>query len=618
MRIACLLSLCTVLLSASAACSKRSGGTPPPAVDAGLDLGGCIDGDGDGYGVMCELGPDCDDTSAVQTGREVCDGVDNDCDGEADEGVRSACGDCDARCREVGVPGSAGFDPESEPSAGVTVEPTGALILAPQTFPSFHLIWIANTSEGTVSKVDTRTFEELARYRTGPLGFGNDPSRTSVGVSGDVFVANRGGMSVTCISPLGTGCPDTNGDGVITTSRGGNDVLAWGDDDCVRWNTPVPGGLTRAVAAHVERGPDGELVESVWVGTYDAQRVTKLDAETGATLFTARLPGSPYGFAFDGRDNLWVATTENVLGRIDVSRCLDAASCDVRACPEVGGDDCVQQAIPIDEGMYGITVDARQRVWLGGGMAPRRYDPMAPAGSRVVSSALTGGFVHGIAADARGNIWGAAMDVGLVRIDADDPSRVAIVPVSVGLSAKGVAVDDDGKVWAINLIGDNATVVVPGPAIDAFTVWTNVAPVLVQPYTYSDMTGQQLRLATSLTGFYRRVIDACPGAPEGPTRWGTLAFDADVPTGASLQIRVRTADTRDALMAQPWVRVAEVPGDASPVDVAAALMGAGVTPGALLEVSLELGAWRARGTAATTPRVRSLKVQVSKQCDVIG
>jgi hypothetical protein len=610
--------LCSaLLLLASPACTKGRATPPMPTVDAGVDFGACRDGDGDGFGPMCTAGPDCDDTNPTQTGREVCDGVDNDCDGEADEGVRSACGDCDARCRQVNVPGSAGFDPSTAPSEGVVVDSTGALVLAPQTFPSFHLIWIANTVEGTVSKVDTRTFEEVGRYRTGPLGASNDPSRTSVGLSGDVFVGNRSGMSVTRISALGTACPDTNGDGVITTSRGGDDVLEWGKDDCVLWNTPLPGGLVRGVAANVERGPDGEPVESVWVGLYDTQRVAKLDAETGAKLFEARLPGSPYGFAFDGRDNLWVATTESVLARIDVSRCVDAPSCDVPACPEAGGDDCVQQAIPVAEGMYGITVDARQRVWLGGGSSPRRYDPMAPPGRRFTTSSASL-FVHGIAADARGNIWGAGVDVGLVRIDADNPLRHAVVPASVGLSAKGVAVDDDGKVWGINLNGDDATVVVPGPEIDAFTVWTGVVPTLVQPYTYSDMTGQQLRLATSLTGFYRRVIDACPGAPEGPTRWGALRFDAEVPMGASLQIRVRTADTRGALMAQPWVRVAEVPDDASPVDIAAALMGAGVTPGALLEVSLELGAWRARGTATVSPRVRSLDVQVSKQCDVIG
>src|SRR5262245_15632594 len=33
---------------------------------------------------------------------------------------------------------------------------------------AFSIIWIANSSEGTVSKVDTAQAVELARYRTGP------------------------------------------------------------------------------------------------------------------------------------------------------------------------------------------------------------------------------------------------------------------------------------------------------------------------------------------------------------------------------------------------------------------------------------------------------------------
>ena len=45
----------------------------------------CLDSDGDGYG-SCE---DCDDTNAgINPGAEEdCDGVDNDCDGDIDEGV---------------------------------------------------------------------------------------------------------------------------------------------------------------------------------------------------------------------------------------------------------------------------------------------------------------------------------------------------------------------------------------------------------------------------------------------------------------------------------------------------------------------------------------------------
>jgi Cys-rich repeat protein len=48
--------------------------------------GNCIDLDGDGYGVNCEKGGDCDDSDEnVYPGApELCDGKDNDCDGEID------------------------------------------------------------------------------------------------------------------------------------------------------------------------------------------------------------------------------------------------------------------------------------------------------------------------------------------------------------------------------------------------------------------------------------------------------------------------------------------------------------------------------------------------------
>src|SRR5688572_1625164 len=57
--------------------------------------------------------------------------------------------------------------------------------------PLYSYIWIANSSEGTVSKIDTVSLVEVGRYRTHP-DFG-DPSRTSVSLNGDVAVANRNG-----------------------------------------------------------------------------------------------------------------------------------------------------------------------------------------------------------------------------------------------------------------------------------------------------------------------------------------------------------------------------------------------------------------------------------------
>jgi hypothetical protein len=53
----------------------------------------CRDTDGDGYGDHCPAGPDCDDGRAdVHPGAaEVCDGVDQNCDGRVDEDARAPC-----------------------------------------------------------------------------------------------------------------------------------------------------------------------------------------------------------------------------------------------------------------------------------------------------------------------------------------------------------------------------------------------------------------------------------------------------------------------------------------------------------------------------------------------
>jgi len=572
-----------------------------------VDDPGCVDPDGDGFGEGCTLGPDCDEGNPTQTGREVCDGMDNDCDGEADNGVLSPCGDCNPDCEATGRgPGSEmPFDPEMDDSEGVGLDDEGAIVLDSREVPT-DFIWIANTPQGTVSRFSTTApYPETGRFVTGPAS-SNDPSRTSVNSSGDVYVGNRGGGSVSRISVLGAECPDTNGDGIITTSSSG-DFLPWGQDDCVLWNRELPGSFIRAVAAQDVVGPDGELEEYVWIGGWNSNTVYKLDGRTGEVLFTTPAPVQTYGFALDASGNLWISGIGGSLGRIDTNRCIDEASCAAPACG-ADGDDCVKQVIPLPTPSYGITVDFMQRVWLGGHSGSstiKRYDPSAPLGSRFLVVGRNG--THGIAADAVGFVWAAGQGGGVYRVDAVTGDAVTVTGTE-GASNKGIAVDSEGKVWSITQ-SPEAIVITPGPTLGEYTVERGVASSIVNPYTYSDMTGLQLRLATNPRGYYRAIFEGCPETLPGDTEWGDLAWEAETPAGTSVVWRARTAATRDALDSADWVTLATVPPDSSPVNIGAAFMDAGVEIGRWLMIEAQLTAERTSTTEVITPRVLAIDVQ---------
>ena len=564
-------------------------------------------------------------------------------------------GTCGQGCYETttGADSDTPFDPMATTADNVSVDSDGALVLHRDEGSADELIWIANTKEGTVSKVDTVNFRELGRYNIPAVDWNiqpdeNGPSRTSVDSTGDVYAGARLGSGVTKVSAAGNDCPDTNGDGMVTTSQGPGDVLTAGQDDCVLWTTMIDGDA-RGVAVQeipakleVDVQPDHDPVITetpgaryVWVGGQitDAgrgwvPRLHKLDAETGQILFTLDPPPAPtYGLALDGRGNLWISGREmNSLARVDTTRCVDAScnsetvcvtQCDETSCPDTC-DTAVLERIELGRKTYGITVDCSQRVWLGGahgGQGVMRYDPLAAADQRLKWLPDVAGMeengVHGIAADANGWVWGGARDLGVWRIDAETLDAVQVTGTGgQDFNAKGMAIDRRGRVWAIPFRLDYAMVITPGATIDDAVVEKPIAG-FVGPYTYSDMTGEQRRLAANEPGSYRQVFEGC-GKTDKPTKWRDLSWDADVPDGTYLVFRARSAETRAELDKMDWVELTAVPGRDSPLAIKDFFSSSLQTLGHFVEIEVtlvtsEAGSESKDGCSAVpalTPRVK--------------
>ncbi|MCA9694563.1 MAG: hypothetical protein KC636_33605, partial [Myxococcales bacterium] len=96
----------------------------------------------------------------------------------------------------------------SDPTV-TTTDTTGEPCMGGEQGELESFLWIANSGEDTVSKIDTKSGVELGRYRTRPEA-GGSPSRTSVNTAGAVAVANRLG-GVAAFHAQTSHCKETNG-----------------------------------------------------------------------------------------------------------------------------------------------------------------------------------------------------------------------------------------------------------------------------------------------------------------------------------------------------------------------------------------------------------------------
>ncbi len=517
-----------------------------------------------GKPAACPLGGgDCiDHDPEVHPGlAEVCDLKDNDCNQQVDELVSAPCGGCSPVClMSEGPKGDKGFATEPGTLNGAGVDTNGNVVLDSSTI-QFNMLWISNSGEGSVSKLDTSTGKEVARYFVC-----SDPSRTAVDSEGNAWVGCRGDGRVAKIALSPSDCVDRDKNGVITTSKDTNangvidaaEVLAEGNDECVLF-TVQPDGSTVARALGIDSD------NNAWVGFWNSKRLRKLRKTDGVDLKSIDIPAQPYGLAIAQDGTIWVA------GR--------GGSLLVHVNPNTNAVKSYQPNIGCFE-PYGIAIDENGRIWTANCCCSHvayRFDPVAQTWAAAAVTARP----RGIAADGHGFVYVAndqshkvakvnvnTMAVeGYATLNSDGTDRFPV----------GMAVDFDGMVWAVNYTSSTAQRIDPKTMAVVSEGKTGS-----HPYTYSDMTGYAQKTIVAPKGTYRRIYE---GWQTGKTQWMQVGLSITTPDGTYAELRVRSGETLGLLAAAEWTPMF---GPFPPENPTVNLSQFGVVLGRYMEVEVTL------------------------------
>ncbi len=426
---------------------------------------------------------------------ETCDGDDDDCDGTIDEGTTNACGTCPPEpCFTETWDRPADCMDPGRTCDGVVedMDHPGAITLGEGTL-TFDYIYIAVTNRGQVAQLDTTT-GAVNWIRS---SYGQNPSRTSVAFDGSVWVGNRGfgdpsNVAISNLVHLGT---DGN---IICRAAGAT-------------------GLIRGVAIDAEG--------NVWAGAYNGRRVYRVSGtvvDTTTSPPTCQLMASydvgqnVYGLAVDPDGYVWTSSTPAVRIRISDGMITTFTN----------------------PSHYGIAPDGAGRTWYGswsGGGAMHSVDRATLA----VTNTTVPDPVTGITVHPDGSVWGTAY--GANRIHAWDPALGRLrcstaIPAGTGTNPHGIAVDRAGRIWAPNRYGGYVNV------YDSTTCAPLASYVVAageELYSYSDMTGHLLRTFTAPEGHWYQVFDS----GYADAYWNAASWVADVPADSSVEVTVRASDS---------------------------------------------------------------------------
>ncbi|MDP3622795.1 MAG: hypothetical protein Q8R66_02565, partial [Methanobacteriaceae archaeon] len=415
-------------------------------------------------------------------------------------------------------------------------------------------IWVPNSNEGTVSKVNTLTGMEVARYKTSNLTYSN-PSRTTVDLDGNCWVGNRNIGTVVKIGLLESGqwidrnhngvadtCRDVDGNGVINSTE----ILPWGEDECVLWEVIlipgsegnfVPGKYNGSyVNDYYTPGPRGLAIDSknnLWVGTYGTMKYYYINGSDGQILKTIDVSSvghTPYGAVIDQNGILWSSGNagNNVL-RLDPSN-----------------DTFTRINLP--QRSYGLALDRNNHLFVSG------LDYYVISCINVLNGTIEwtkpASYAQGITVSDDGDIWTADNVQGTVTRYSNN--GVFKATILVGNTPSGVSVDNMGKIWAVDTNDEYIHRINPnnnqtdsdGNIVNGVEFSKRI--VGGTHYGYSDMTGAISNTITTNHGSWDLIHDS----GINNALWGLVTWNAYTPNGTSVTVRVRSSN--DKIIWSSW------------------------------------------------------------------
>jgi len=445
----------------------------------------------------------------------------------------------------------------------------------------FNFVHVPGSSTNTVLRINATTGSVVGEYKSCPTGGQGNPSRLASDRYGNVYVGNRDGTAAVLgsIAKIGivvggtrcdsdgttnpsgqyvkdwtyTTCVDRDGDGLLKTSSGLSNVLAWttdtgtgtdgsvigAEDDAVLLYRRAGGGASRFVAIEPDQ-------ESVWVGGNDQGSIThlheRLDVEDFSTIETMNtgVAGGHGGFITTARV-YWSSDhfTQDLIDFPLVRRDLPTGvQVNTNTSPSlihaIVLDPTTGHVWGVDNGGTDATPDLVE--FAADGTVLNRYS----MGASPTLTSRTLCYDH-----VNDHIWTTHDHASQNVVKRWNKSGVlqATISLGAGTTPRGIGMDLLGKIWVCCTTSSQVKRIDPATN----TVDLTISVPSRAPYGFTDLGGNFPFTITQPSGFWFARYD------HGSTAsWGRISWTEDTPSTCTFYVERRIADTLGQLTSTAW------------------------------------------------------------------